>query len=71
MTKKKYSSFEDINADLKILALEQEVCKETLKLNYQNVKNSLYPTHMLGGLTGIFKKIALSLAAKKVLKKFS
>ena len=65
------SSFAEIDNDLKILALQQEIHKEGLKLNYQNTKNSIYPTNLMGGFGGIVQKLIISLVAKKVLKKFS
>lgn len=69
MHRKRYSSFEEIDRDLKVLSLQQQVDKESLKLNFQNTKNSLYPTNLLGGIGGIVQKLLLSLVAKKVLKK--
>ncbi|MGB3150646.1 MAG: DUF6327 family protein [Maribacter sp.] len=71
MKKRNYTSFSEIDNDLKILSLEQEVARESIKYNYQNVKNSIYPTNLLGGFSGIVQKLIVSLVAKKVLKKFS
>lgn len=71
MMDKKYSSFEQINKDLKILRLEREVDKEQLKLNIEQLKNSFYPTSLLGGLGGITKKFLLTMVIKKFVKKLS
>jgi hypothetical protein len=71
MINKQYTSFEEINQDLRILKLQREVDKEHLKLNMQQVKNSLYPTNLLGGVGGITKKLLLTLAVNKIVKKFS
>jgi hypothetical protein len=71
MIHKQYASFEEINQDLRILKLQREVDKEYLKLNIQHVKNSLYPTNLLGGVGGITKKLLLTLMVKKIVEKFS
>ncbi len=71
MIAKRYSSFEEIDADLKILRLQQQVDIESLKLSYQQTKNGLYPMKILGGFGGVMQKIAISLVAKKLFKKFT
>ena len=70
MNVKRYNTFNEIDNDLKILSLQREIDKENLKLTFQNTKNNFYPTNILGGFSGIVKKIALSLVAKKLLKRF-
>jgi len=70
MIPKRYTSFKEIDQDLKILKLQQEIDKENLKLTFQTAKNRIYPTSLLGGFSGIFKKFVISLVAKKLLKKF-
>ncbi len=70
MIPKRYTSFKEIDQDLKILKLQQEIDKENLKLNFQMAKNSIYPTNLMGGLGGIVKNLVISLVAKKLLKKF-
>ena len=57
MRPKRYSSFNEIDNDLKILKLRKEINAESLKLNYQSAKNALYPTSLLGGLGGIIQKL--------------
>ncbi|EAR16596.1 MULTISPECIES: DUF6327 family protein [Robiginitalea] len=68
---KRYTSFEQIDKDLKIMRLKQEIAVENLKLSYTEARKSLYPTQLLGGVTGIIQKLAISLLAKKLLQKFS
>jgi len=71
MINKQYTSFEEINQDLRILKLQREVDKEYLRLNMEQIKNSFYPTNLLGGIGGITKKLLLTLAVNKIIKKFS
>lgn len=71
MKGKIYTSFEEIDRDLKILKLQRQIDKEQLKLSVQETKNSLYPTHLLGGFKGIVQKLLLTLFVKKVAQKFS
>ncbi|WP_276168630.1 DUF6327 family protein [Zobellia alginiliquefaciens] len=71
MIPKKYTSFAQIDQDLKILKLQQEIDRENLKMHVQVTKNNLYPSQLLGGFSGIFQKITLSMVAKKLIKKFS
>ncbi len=68
---KRYTSFSEIDKDLRILKLQQEVDKESLKYNYENTKKSLYPSNLLGGFGGIIQKILITLIAKKIFKKIS
>jgi len=70
MIPKKYTSFEQIDQDLKVLKLQQEIERENLKMQVQITKNSLYPTNLLGGFSGVLQKLTLSLVAKKLMKKF-
>ncbi len=69
MKPKRYTSFSEIDADLRILRLQKEIDLENLKLKYHTTKNSLYPAQLFGGLGGIAKKIAISMITKMVLKK--
>jgi hypothetical protein len=71
MIRKQYSSFEDIEQDLKILKLQRQIDEEKLKLSFENTKKELYPVNILGGMAPILQKIAISLVAKKVLQKIS
>lgn len=70
MIPKRYTSFKEIDQDLKILKLQQEIDRENLKLTFKSTKNNLYPTHLLGGVGGILQKLIISVVAKKLLNKF-
>ncbi len=69
MSTKGYTTFDEIDKDLKILRLEREIEIENLKLGYTRARESLYPTHLLGGVPGILKKLFISIAAKKIVKR--
>ncbi|WP_228236624.1 DUF6327 family protein [Allomuricauda sp. M10] len=69
MMQKQYTSFEAIEQDLKILNLERQIDEEKLKRSIQNAKKELYPVNVLGGMAPIIQKVAISLIAKKILKK--
>ena len=69
MIQRQYTSFEDIDSDLKVLKLQRQIEEERVKLAIQNTKKELYPTNILGGLAPLLQKIAISLIAKKLLKK--
>ncbi len=71
MKPKRYNTFSEIDTDLKILKLQREIDTENLKLTYQRTRNSFYVTNLLGGFGGLAKKLAISLFAKKLLKKLS
>ncbi|NDV42117.1 DUF6327 family protein [Flagellimonas sediminis] len=69
MIQKQYTSFEAIEQDLKILNLERQIDEEKLRLSIQNTKKELYPVNVLGGMAPIIQKVAISLIAKKILRK--
>ncbi|MBC6997582.1 DUF6327 family protein [Cytophaga sp. FL35] len=71
MIPKKYTSFKEIDQDLKILKLQQDIERENLKLNFNNTKASFYPTNLIGGIGGVIQKLVISFVAGKVMKKFS
>ncbi len=71
MIPKKYKSFSEINNDLRILKLQQEIDKESLKLSYRTAKSSFYPTKLLGGFGGVAQKIFISLLANRLFKKLT
>lgn len=71
MIPKKYTSFKEIDNDLKILKLQRQIDMENLKMNFSQTKQSLHPSSLFGGLGGLVKSFLMSLLAKKVLKKFS
>ena len=69
MKPKRYTSFDQIDADLRILKLQKEIDRENLKLKYYTVKNGLYPAQLFSGLGGIAKNIVISTITGLSLKK--
>ena len=69
MIQTQYTSFKEIDRDLKILKLQRQIEEEKVKLALQNTKEEFYPTNILGGLAPLIQKLAISLIAKKLLKK--
>lgn len=49
---KPYTSFEEIDRDLKRLQLLSEISKEELKLSYNHVKDSVTPSKLFGSVLG-------------------
>lgn len=60
---KEYSSFEEIDRDLKILKLQTEIDKEEIKLSLEHAKEGLSPVSMLGSLVGSVLEKAIVLKA--------
>ncbi|APG60794.1 DUF6327 family protein [Christiangramia salexigens] len=61
-----YSSFEEIDKDLKILKLQTEIDMEEIKLSIDQTKESLSPVSILGNTIGsiIQKAIVLKAVSK-------
>ena len=55
MPTKKYSSFAQIEQDLKILNLENEICKQKLVLSFQKVKENLSPNFIVDKFLSSFQ----------------
>ncbi len=68
---KKYSSFQEIDDRLKILRLQKNISRESLKYNLKKSKETFYPSHVLGEFSGVFQKVILGFILKKILKKFT
>ncbi|MGB5668320.1 MAG: DUF6327 family protein [Maribacter sp.] len=66
---KQYSSFKEIDYRLKILSLQREIDKESLKLNLNRLKFDLYPSRFIVGLKEIVQRSLISLVATKLLKR--
>ncbi len=66
---KNYSSFTEIDHRLKILSLQREIDKESLKLNLNRLKLDLYPSHFMVGFKEIIQKSLISLVVTKLLKR--
>ncbi|PTX45037.1 hypothetical protein C8P64_1027 [Christiangramia gaetbulicola] len=58
-----YSSFEEIDKDLKILKLQTEIDKEEIKLSIDQTKESLSPVSLIGSTIGSIIQKALVLKA--------
>ncbi|MET6989515.1 DUF6327 family protein [Sediminicola arcticus] len=71
MIAKKYSSFEEIDDRLKILRLQRDISRESLKFNLKKSKETFYPSHIFGEFSGVIQKVLLSFVLKKVIKKFT
>ncbi|WP_297763431.1 DUF6327 family protein [uncultured Muriicola sp.] len=65
-----YHSFSEIEERLRILKLRREIDKESLKLHLNQAKANFYPIHLMGGVSGIVQKIALTFAIKKLSQLF-
>lgn len=60
---KEYSSFEEIDRDLRILKLQTEIDKEEIKLSVEQTKSSFSPLSMLGSMAGSILEKAFILKA--------
>lgn len=60
---REYSSFEEIDRDLKILKLQNEIDKEETKFNFTRTKEALSPAYLIKTAAGVVKRKALELKA--------
>ncbi len=60
---KEYSSFDEIDRDLKILKLQNQIDKEEIRLSVENTKDSLSPISLIGGMIGSIAQKAFVLKA--------
>ena len=67
---KQYNSFAEIDERLRILKLQREIYKESVKLRIHRVRTSLYPTQIMGGFSGIVQKLVLTFALRKLSRLF-
>jgi hypothetical protein len=74
-----YTSYEEIDKDLEILALERQISYHKLVQNFDSVKDSISPGHLLGKLPkmalgaissmpGSVKSAGLAFLVKKLFK---
>ena len=49
---KEYSSFKEIDRDLKILKLQTKIDQEEIKLNIERTKSALSPLSLAGSMVG-------------------
>ena len=54
---KKYSSFDEIEIELKILKLEKEISFQKLIWNIQKIKENLSPQNIVGEIVASYKSI--------------
>ncbi len=66
----RYNSFKEIDERLRILALQREISKESLKLNLYSAKREINPSHLIGGWSGSIQKLVLTWALKTMIAKF-
>lgn len=60
---KEYSSFEEIERDIKILKLQNEIDKEEVLLSYHRTKEALSPLSVLNSAGQAAKRKAMELKA--------
>lgn len=60
---KEYSSFDEIERDLKILKLQTQIDKEEIKLSYELTKYNMSPLRLIGSVMGSVIQKALVLKA--------
>lgn len=60
---KEYSSFDEIERDLKILKLQTQIDKEEIKLCYQLTKDNMSPFSLIASIAGSVVQKALVLKA--------
>jgi hypothetical protein len=66
----RYNSFKEIDDRLRILALQREISKESLKLNLYSAKRDIIPSHIISGLSGSLQKLVLTWVLKTMVAKF-
>jgi hypothetical protein len=57
MNSKKYSSYDQIELELKILKVERELNLKRIVLNVQKTKESFMPLNLIKGFIGDYKSI--------------
>ncbi|WP_037318248.1 DUF6327 family protein [Salegentibacter sp. Hel_I_6] len=60
---KEYSSFKEIDRDLKILELQTKIDQEEIKLNIERTKGALSPLSLAGSMVGSILQKAFILKA--------
>jgi hypothetical protein len=64
---KQYSSFTEIDQDLRILQLERNIAKESLKLNLKITKNHISPAKVIDSASFNVKQFVIDFALNKAL----
>ncbi len=79
MKNKKYTSYEEIERDLEILALEKEINFKKLTQSFDKTKDSLSPGNLIGGvpkmainaigaIAGPLKQVGIAFLLKKLFR---
>jgi len=79
MERKRYTSYEEIDRDLEILALEKEIQYKKLTQSFDRTKDSLSPGNLIGGvpkmaisaiggLAGPLKNVGIAFILKKLFR---
>ncbi len=66
---KRFNSFEEIDEQLKILALKREIDKECAKLRVLDIKNHLYPVNLVRSMDGTIARVMIPLVISRIMKK--
>lgn len=66
---KQFNSFEEIDAQLKIIKLRKEIGKEYIKLEINSLKNIFNPKNWVRGFETGFQGLMISLLLTKLLKR--
>lgn len=66
---KEYSSFEEIDQDLKRLNLERQIALEELKLTQNQLKTDLAPLNWLDSVLKVFYKYGFSILLNRLFKR--
>ncbi len=76
MENKQYTSFDEIDKQLKIYSLQKSIAHEQLKLSYKETRNDLDPKNLLGGMDHlgnagkILQQVVITFITEKLIKKF-
>ncbi|MEN8789770.1 MAG: DUF6327 family protein [Flavobacteriaceae bacterium] len=66
---RQYNSFEEIDAQLKILELRRQIDKEYVKLECSTLKHLMIPRNLWRSLESTFQGVLISLLVGKLLKR--
>jgi len=70
MKRNNYNSFEEIDQQLKILALKREINIENIKLNIYNSKNKIVKKNLISNIATTIQSTILLFAVKNIYKFF-
>lgn len=64
----RYNSFDEIDNDLKILQLQREINKETIKYSLKGLKTDVYPSNLFHNLKSIVQHYIFNFTIEKFKK---